>query len=132
MAPSRLTISDAYTTRIKLGYVLRWGVGLTRIAGVWASIRMVRRMRDEDREAVGLFRRQVPDLASLGDLVRARDGSPDPSSALAADDLFWPHHPTSQVTWMAMVGNASAARRGPVRGARDCTATQRPGRCGRV
>jgi hypothetical protein len=64
---------------------------------------MVLRMRDEDRGAVELFRRKVPDLTSLGNFVRAGDGSPATGSALAADDLFWPHHPTSQVTWMAMV-----------------------------
>ncbi len=60
-------------------------------------------MRDEHWEAVELFRCKLPDLEKLSAFVRSGDGSPEPGSELASDDLFWPHHPTSQVAWMAMV-----------------------------
>src|SRR4051794_420762 len=45
-------------------------------------------------------------LAPRFAFLKSHNGAPATSSALAADDLFWPHHPVSQVAWQAMVSAA--------------------------
>jgi len=48
-------------------------------------------MRLEDHEAIETFNdKVVPVLSDLGTFIRAHDGSPQPGSALAAEDGVWP------------------------------------------
>lgn len=60
-------------------------------------------MRDTDREAIENFQNAGRVLETIRSQLRADSGTPDPDSLLAVDDLVWPHHPTSQVSWLAML-----------------------------
>lgn len=60
-------------------------------------------MRDRDREALQNFDGARETLGRIRKELRSSAGQPGAGSALAVDDQLWPHHPTSQVVWAAMV-----------------------------
>lgn len=60
-------------------------------------------MSPEDHTAIAAFAASKPARTNIRDYLHASDGSVNPSSALALDDKCFPHNPTSQIAWVAMI-----------------------------
>lgn len=60
-------------------------------------------MSPKDREALKEFAAAQDTLTQMRDYLRGGDGSVLRGSILGNDDKLWPHHPTSQVAWVAMI-----------------------------
>jgi len=60
-------------------------------------------MSPEERKALEEFAAVKEPLTQIRDYLRGGDGAVLRGSILGNDDRLWPHHPTSQVAWVAMI-----------------------------
>jgi hypothetical protein len=73
------------------------------MASAQAPFRYPAGMSPEDQRALEDFAASKVTLNEIRGYLRAGDGSVQPGSILGVDDQLWPHHPTSQVVWVAMI-----------------------------